>query len=290
MPEPGLPTPSWTLGQCATLACLAEVIAPKPGNVHRGADFEDLTFGDFAASAVAIGPAFDDAGERSVGHTVLEAIRATRRVVTTNTNLGLVLLMAPLARVPRSQSLGEGIVRVLAELDAGDAARIYEAIRLAEPGGLGQVETDDVTGPAPSDLVAAMRAARDRDLVARQYTNGFAEVLGVVVPKLAGNLARGWGLSASIVRAHVELLAEFPDSLIARKGGPALADEAADYARLVLRAGDPGDDEYYAALADLDFWLRSDGHRRNPGTTADLVGAGLFVLWRDGIIEPPLSW
>lgn len=290
MPESLPPAPSWTLGQCATLACLAEVIAPKPGNVHRGADFENLSFGDFAASAVAIGPAFATAGERSVGQTVLDAIRATRRVVATNTNLGLVLLMAPLARVPREQPLVEGIAGVLAGLDAHDAALVYEAIRLAEPGGLGQVEAHDVAGLPPADLVAAMQLAQGRDLVARQYAAGFAEVLGVAAPRLAAGLARGWGLSASIVRVHVELLAEFPDSLIARKGGPALAEQASRLARQVVDAGQPGDEAYHAALADLDFWLRSDGHRRNPGTTADLVGAGLFALWRDGIIDAPLAW
>ena len=86
-----------TTEQCAILACLLDVTAAKPGNVHRGADFADTTFLDYAASAVAIGPAMRDAADRGVGPTVLDAIRATRAVTPCNTNLGIVLLLAPLA-------------------------------------------------------------------------------------------------------------------------------------------------------------------------------------------------
>ncbi len=81
-------------------------------------------------------------------------------------------------------------------------------------------------------------------------------------------------------------MAHYPDSLIARKCGPDVAAEAAARAAKVLQAGPPPAAAYQQAVADLDFWLRSDGHRRNPGTTADLIAAGLFALLRDEIIEP----
>ncbi len=283
-------TPSrLSTGQCATLACLLEVAAPKPGNVHRGADFEDLRLEDFLASAVAIGPVMERAAAQPVGTTVLEAVRDTREAVGTNTNLGAVLLLAPLAAVPRGQPLGPGLgeetVRgVLAALGPDDARDVYEAIRLASPSGLGRVDENDVSGPPPRDLLAAMRAAADRDMVARQYADGFAEVLGLAVPWLQEGLARGWRLPEAIVHVHVRLMALFPDSLIARKCGPGVAAHSAALAQGVLDAGLPGEESYAAALADLDFWLRSDGHRRNPGTTADLVAAGLFVGLRDGWI------
>ncbi len=274
--------PALTTGQCATLACLLEVSAPKPGNVHRGADFDDLTFDDFLASAVAIGPAFEAAGRQPLGRTVLDAIRATRSVVATNTNLGMVLLMAPLAKAPRGEPLASGAARVLAELTPADARDVYEAIRLARPGGMGRVERDDVSGPAPDDLLAAMRSAADRDLVARQYANGFQEVLNLVVPWLLEGREQGWPPARRIVHAHVRLLAQIPDSLIARRCGLTVAREASARAAVALEAGPPGSEAYAAALADLDFWLRSDGRRRNPGTTADLIAAGLFALLRDG--------
>src|SRR5947207_2561543 len=104
-----------SIGQCATLACLLEVTAPKVGNVHRGADFENLTFTDFAVSAVAIGPAMER-GEEGVWRAVLESVRATRHLVDTNTNLGMVLLIAPLAAVPRAEPLESGIGKVLRNL------------------------------------------------------------------------------------------------------------------------------------------------------------------------------
>ncbi len=100
-------------------------------------------------------------------------------------------------------------------------------------------------------------------------------------------VAAGWSLADAIVDAHLRVMAAFPDSLIARKCGPAIAEQAADRAAAVLAAGDPEDERRQRALADFDFWLRSDGHRRNPGTTADLIAAGLFAALCEGKISPP---
>lgn len=276
-------TPLCTLstGQCATLACLLEVAAPKPGNVHRGADFEDLSFHDFLASAVAIAPAMELAVDRPLGQTVLEAVRATWQIVGTNTNLGTVLLLAPLAKVPRESPLRAGVAEVLHRLAPQDAALVYEAIRLAHPGGLGRVAQHDVADPPPVSLIAAMQLAAGRDLVARQYAEDFAQVFDCVVPWLRESVDVGMPVPEAVVHVHVRLMAAFPDSLIARKCGPAVAAESAARAALVLLAGGPGEADYRQTLADLDFWLRSDGHRRNPGTTADLVAAGLFIAIRE---------
>lgn len=281
--DPG--DPALTTGQCASLACLLEVMAPKPGNVHRGADFDDLTFRDFVASSVAIAPAMQSATQRPAGQTVLDAIRATRALVGTNTNLGTVLLLAPLAAVPREAEIRGGVAEVLASLGPEDAVSVYRAIRLAQPGGLGRVEMADVHQSPPSDLLAAMRAAASRDLVARQYTNGFAEVFTAVVPWLADSAGHDWSLNDRIVVTHLRLMSQFPDSLIARKCGRRVAQQASVRAASVLEAGRPGQPAYCQALADFDFWLRSDHHRRNPGTTADLIAAGLFVALRDSMVR-----
>ena len=96
-----------SIGKCATLACLWEVTAPKPGNVYRGADFEDLTFADFLTSAVVVGPIVDQCPQLGVGRTVLSAVQATRRTVGTNTNLGTLLLLAPLAAVGYGKALAK---------------------------------------------------------------------------------------------------------------------------------------------------------------------------------------
>ncbi|MCO6455858.1 MAG: triphosphoribosyl-dephospho-CoA synthase [Pirellulaceae bacterium] len=276
-----------SVGQLATLACLLEVSAPKPGNVHRGADFEDLTLNDFLVSATCIGPAMQAAAERGVGLTVRDAIHATRSCVGRNTNLGTVLLLAPLAAVPRGMVLADGVPGVLARLTAADAALVYQAILLAQPGGLGQSGELDVHGPPPASLLEAMRVAEDRDLVARQYTTNFATVLDQVVPWLVAGRSSGWSLTESIIYTHVRLMEAYPDSLIARKCGPEVARRAARMALAALDAGPPPNPDYYAAVADLDFWLRSDGNRRNPGTTADLIAAGLFAALRQRLLPPP---
>lgn len=264
-----------------------EATAPKPGNVHRGADFEDASYPDFIVAATLAGPIIDQAVELPLGQTVLSAVTITRTAVATNTNLGTILLIAPLAKVPRTASLREGVVTVLGNLTVQDAADVYEAIRLANPGGIGKVEARDVAGPAPDDLIEAMRLAAERDMVARQYAHNFSDVFATVVPCLERALASGWSLADSIVRVHLKVMSDFPDSLIARRRGIEVAHQAAGMARGVLASGCPGDEAYIRALGDFDFWLRADGHMRNPGTTADLVAAGLFVALRDEIIKPP---
>jgi triphosphoribosyl-dephospho-CoA synthase len=291
MPPVPLSAGPLSIAQCASLACLLEATAPKPGNVHRGADFEDVCYLDFAVSGILIAPAIEAAAAGGrLGKSVVSAISATRASVATNTNLGTVLLIVPLAMVPREQPLNSGVVKVLEGLDAQDARDVYQAIRLAQPGGLGSVSEADVAATPPSDLVAAMRLAAGRDLVARQYVEGFAQVLGCVVPWLAEGLGHGWPLAECIVHTQLRLMSEFPDSLIARKCGASMAVQSAAMASAVLAAGTPGEESYRARLLDLDFWLRCDGHRRNPGTSADLLAAGLFAALRDGIIKLPLRF
>lgn len=277
-----------TIAQCATLACIWEATIPKPGNVHRGADFEDLSYTDFLLSAVAVGPVLETAAAKGVGRCVLEAVARTRQMVGTNTNLGSLLLLAPLCAVSRERPLDEGVRDVLLNLRPNDAHDVYEAIRLANAGGLGEVETMDVRELPPDELLAAMRAAAGRDLVARQYAEDFQQVLNCAAPWIREGLGNRLALGPAVRHAFVRLLHEFPDSLIGRKCGQPTAIAAAGRAGQILAAGSPGEEAYEYAMGDLDFWLRSDGHRRNPGTTADMVAAGLFVLLRDGIIEFPM--
>src|SRR5271163_4343442 len=101
------------IGLLVQAACLWEVTARKAGNVHRYRDFSDLTYLDFVLSAAAIAPVLAAAGSRRVGSTVLECIQATRRVVQTNTNLGMVLLLAPLAAVPEGVALQVGVAKIM---------------------------------------------------------------------------------------------------------------------------------------------------------------------------------
>jgi triphosphoribosyl-dephospho-CoA synthase len=132
-----------------------------------------------------------------------------------------------------------------------------------------------------------MALAADRDLVARQYANGFREVFDDGVPALVRGLETTGCLEGAIIFSHLWLMAAHPDSLIARKRGIAEAEEASRRARAVLDAGWPHAPASVEALARLDDWLRGAGRGRNPGTTADLVTASLFVALREQIIALP---
>src|SRR5262249_25004887 len=160
-------------------------------------------FVDFLLSAVAIAEPLDRADAAGVGVTVLQAIEATRRVVNTNTNLGRVLLLAPLAAVPGGVALPAGVEAVLAAPTVEDARAAFRAIRLAEPGGLGSTPDQDVAHEPTMTLRAVMSLAADRDLIARQYANGFQEVLAEAVPALGASLASGYPLETAIIAAHL---------------------------------------------------------------------------------------
>jgi len=225
-----IPAPPLTVGQCASMACLLEVTASKPGNVHRGADFEGLTFDDFARSAVAIAPAMDQASSQGFGKTVLQAVTATQNLVPTNTNLGIILLLTPLAQVPESTGVKTGLPVVLRNLSNEDSTHCYEAIRLSKPGGMGSVKKMDVDDEAPHILLEAMRAAQDRDLIARQYANDFSDLFDFVIPALKRCRESQWGINDSIIHTHLQVMARFPDSLIARKAGVQVAQQSANMA------------------------------------------------------------
>ncbi len=282
--------PSETPGTLAQWSCVAEVCALKAGNVHPEAAFDDTIWLDFVVSSSVTRPILDEAAERGVGNTVLDAVKVTRDVVGTNTNLGLMLLLAPLCAAPAKAQISDGVQQVLATLTPQDANAVYEAIRLAHPGGLESVTQGDVFQGPVTDLLEAMELAADRDAVARQYTSGFNDVLCVLAPCLAGLYQQGAALDAAIVRTHLEQMAREPDSLIRRKCGDEEAKEAQNRAKTVLNAGWPDEEEGCRRFGELDTWLRARGNARNPGTSADLVAAGLFTVFRRSEIQPPFHW
>ena len=137
-------------------ACIAEVLAPKVGNVHPAADFDDTVWLDFVASAAVCSPLLDRVVDLGVGLTVLACVDATRNAVGSNTNLGMWLLLTPLCSVSPDEPLRDGVQRVLGTLRHEDAKAVYKAIRLAQPGGLGRVTEADIgcllyTSPSPRD-------------------------------------------------------------------------------------------------------------------------------------------
>ena len=266
------------------LACLLEVSAPKPGNVSPERHFHDTRYEDFLASAVAIGPALAQAHAQPLGATIRQAVEETLRWTRSNTNLGIVLLLAPLARAAlrNGEKLRAELREVLNETTVADASEVYAAIRLARPGGLGQSASEDVAGAPSVTLREAMGLAAERDAVAREYVTDFALTFEIGVPALLQARREGLAWTDAIVETYLTLLERGPDTHISRKLGPHEAATISRRAAEVRRAGGTRTAGGRTALAELDRELRDPRNRRNPGSTADLTCAALFVVILEG--------
>ncbi len=259
-------------------ACRREIEALKPGNVHLFADGHHMSAGQFLTSASVSSIPLTDPG-LPVGRRILEAVRATRLAVATNTNLGIILLCAPLLRAAEmaGDDLGENLGEVLAGMDIEDTAAVFEAIVLASPGGLGSTGTHDVREKPKAGLLEAMREASGRDRIARQYVTRYDDVFGIGVPALETALARGESGMWPTVFAYMAFFAGFPDSHVARIHGAEIAgrvQEEAAAARASLEAA--GDEAARIALL-MDFDRHLKARAINPGTSADLTVASLLV-------------
>jgi triphosphoribosyl-dephospho-CoA synthase len=259
-------------------ACLAELGALKPGNVHMFSDGHRLTTEQFVRSADAAAAPLSAHGAR-VGRRVLDAVEATHGAVGTNTNLGIILLCAPLAAAAEADhgELRSALVDVLDDLDTADASLAFRAIVRASPAGLGHVAENDVTQPARVTLREAMADAADRDRVARQYVTAYADIFDVGLPRLAAATARAWAEEWTILAIYLGFLADFPDSHIVRKYGVAVANTVRDSAIRFhdnLQSSWDGSRLTHELLA-WDAELKAQNI--NPGTSADLTVATLFA-------------
>ena len=268
----------------AQLACLIEASAPKPGNVSPGRPFADLSYEEFLASAAAIGGPLAGAGMRPLGATVRLAVEATARWTRSNSNLGIVLLLAPLARAAlmeqRDADLRRTLQRVLEATTVDDARDVYAAIRRAAPGGLGRVDVEDVAEEPTRTLLEVMRLAEDRDGVAREYATVFDRTFVTGAPAIDRARCDGLSWDDAVVETFLTLLAAAPDTHIVRRAGAAMAAEVSEQARAVLSAGGARSASGRRAIDDMDRGLRARGI--NPGTTADLIGAAVFIALLGG--------
>ncbi|HZC12604.1 MAG TPA: triphosphoribosyl-dephospho-CoA synthase [Thermoleophilaceae bacterium] len=283
-PRPG---PDEVAG-AAQLACVLEASAEKPGNITPSHDFDDTSYEDMLHSGIALGPELGRAGERGVGETVLAAVRASRGAAGANTNLGIALLLAPLARAALGPSDGPPLRArlgdVLRTLTVDDARAAYAAIRLAGAGGLEERVQHDVRDEPRVTLREAMAAAAQRDTIAAEYVTDHAVTFELGLPALADALGDGLRPREAIVELALRLLAAVPDTLIARKRGADAAARVAAGAQRVLSAGGVRSAQGLTALDDFDASLRQDGNTLSPGTTADLVTAVLFVALLEGVL------
>lgn len=264
-------------------ACMAELSALKPGNVHIFADGHGMTVQDFILSAEVTAAVIARPG-LSVGQRILDATEASWAAVNCNTNLGIVLLAAPLIQAalqPGDQPLQARLQQVLRALTIDDAALTFRAIQRAAPGGLGKAEQHDVHEAAQITLLAAMQAAQARDLVARQYAHDYAEILGFATQCYQHALAKWQRPAWAVTALYMGLLAEYDDSHIQRKYGVEMAasirQEARPHLLALLQCDNPK--LYQRQLMQWDADLKR--RNINPGTSADLTVATLFAISLD---------
>jgi triphosphoribosyl-dephospho-CoA synthase len=266
-------------------ACRAELDALKPGNVHRHAAGHGMEVAHFERAAeAAAGPIADPS--LSVGKRILRATEASFAATGLNTNLGIVLLCAPVAKAAGETSFGIGLRRrldvILASLDEQDAEDAFAAIRIASPAGLGKVDRGDVREASERlTLIMAMHLAAERDRIANAYVTAYADIFDFALPLFKEALATTGDRNLAITTLHMALLAEFLDTHIVRKHGQSAAEMVREEARaLELHRTVAATAKSLSKLAEYDANLKSRG--LNPGTTADFVVATLFVA---GLIE-----
>jgi triphosphoribosyl-dephospho-CoA synthase len=256
--------------QAFVRACELDVAVRKPGNVSVVSPGHGMTAAQFIASARAAAAPLFATGTR-VGQRIEAAVAASWTAAGCNTNLGIVLLCAPIAAaVERSPATGlrPALDAVLAELDRDDAAAAFRAITLAQPGGLGDAPAEDVRRPPSVGLREAMALAAARDSIARQYVNGYADLFGLA--------PSGPPTPEAVQRVFLALLARLPDSHIVRKHGEAVAQTVMSAAQGWQRQAEAGAAlDVLPAFIAWDEALKSAGI--NPGTTADLTVAALLL-------------
>lgn len=273
----------WTqeaIEQAVLDSFVVEINALKPGNIHRYAGGHGMRYQDFLISARIATPILCNSAS-SLGQRCLGAIQATRSAVGTNTNLGMVLLFAPIICAVQQgstpETLARGVADVLAAAQQGDVTLIFAAIAHAQPGGLGQVAAHDVRSEPDCTLHEAMSAAADRDRVARQYITACADLWEVGLPVLNRFAGCGIGVEWATVRCYLRFLASFPDSQIQRKHGYQIARQVSQRADAALAElethNDPG--TMTRLLLGLDREWKDAGI--NPGTSADLTAASLLL-------------
>ncbi|MCC7410706.1 MAG: triphosphoribosyl-dephospho-CoA synthase [Gammaproteobacteria bacterium] len=270
------------------VTCVADVEALKPGNVGHHGDGYGMRAEDFVRSAEAVATVIAAPGI-TVGERIYRSIRATRAVVDCNTNLGIVLLAAPLVhaalRAAPPRGLRARLQRTLAELTIADAQAAYAAIRLAGPGGMGQAPEHDLQEQPTVTLLEAMRAAAGRDRIAMQYATAYADLFDVTNAWLLAAQARHGEGPWATTMCFLAVASRWPDSLIVRKHGAAVAEEVRARMASVATVGKACETSAPAVslLLTLDADLKRMG--TNPGTSADLTVATLLMQRLDALLR-----
>ena len=266
--------------QCVFWACETEVSSPKPGNVNCFSNNHEMDVADFIKSAHAIAPIMARS-DLSVGELILQSIRATRAVVDCNTNLGIVLLFAPLCKaMHQCQTFGalpKTLENILENLTIDDAEKCYQAIRLADAGGMGKVDDQDINEQPTITLRQAMAMAKSHDTIAKQYTNNYDAIWCIGLPNLTNAINCGETVEWATAFAYLSLLSEIPDTLICRKKGLKVSEKVSAKALFLIENIKENSSLSKKTLEVLNWDNELKKEKLNPGTTADLSAVTLLA-------------
>jgi len=303
------------VSECLQLAVLLEVSAyPKPGNVHRTADFEGTRYEHFFASAIAVEPHFKQAAKQGVlvhdGKIGFDRVGVGKIIKDAvvdvfswqhggNTVLGSIILLMPIA-VAAGITLAAGefsirrlrrnIKSVVESTTPEDAVNVYEAINIAQPGGLGKAPKLDVTDATSRkkileekvSLYEVFKISAPWDSISSEWVNNYHITFNIGYPFFAQQLEETNDINTATVQTFLKILSEKPDTLIARKAGIAKAKEVSAQARTVLEESGLSTPKGRNKLLKFDKKLRASAHQLNPGTTADITSAILALILLNG--------
>jgi triphosphoribosyl-dephospho-CoA synthase len=265
--------------QAIIWACEQEVNAPKPGNVNCFSDGHNMEIDDFLKSAHAIAEPLTDP-TLNVGEKIHQAVKATRKVVDCNTNLGIVLLFSPLCKameICNAEDLSIALKKVLADLTIEDAIECYKGIQLAEAGGMGKSEQEDIYSTPTVTLKQAMKIAQNRDNIALQYCNNYQQIYELGLKNLTSEINSGKTVEWAIALAYLTILTNLPDTLIIRKNGLGQAQAVSKKAGLLLNKMKKLN-RLESFIEDAIAWDRElKSQAINPGTSADMIAATLLL-------------
>lgn len=260
-------------------ACLSEVEALKPGNVHIFADGHGMKVSDFVQSAEA-SAAVIALTKHGLGRRIYYAIEQTLLRVNCNTNLGIVLLCAPIIQTALwhgKVQFQDSLISVIREADQSETVWLFEAIKLANPAGLGVSSQYDVNEAPNCTIYEAMAASASRDFIGLQYQNGFNHLFHEGLPVFAEAMRQWDNPIWATTAVYLYWLSHYPDSHIARKYDESLAinvqQEASSYYETFMRQSNPK--LGMASLLGFDQSLKV--RNINPGTSADLTVATILL-------------
>ena len=281
------------IAKMAQIASVLEVSGyPKPGNVHRTRDFPDMEFEDFVISGIVIGDTIREACMNvdiynpQLGRYILQAVSETDRWIKNNTNLGIVMMTTPIAVAAAIsdsfEDIRQNVKLLMGNTSVDDACDLYDAINIADAGGMGdQDEYDVASDNAKAELrennqtmYDVLKISAPWDMLAREMTSDMPAVFEIGYP-IYHELKESKSKNEACVLTFLTILSQVPDTLISRKYGSDEALKISMMTRDLLNLKNESD--FWDKVKEFDEFLFKNKY--NPGTTADLTAASIFVSY-----------